>query len=208
MPNFSLVLGAVVSLAMSLAWAGSADSVRDFPDELKNVRKGRLSLADITLLDVRIGRETLDNIQSRFGTAKSFPKPSKGAGADNKLCYSSNSPADETRVIFGSGPMGGWSQVTYFQVLSRPSQKLSCTSSNRVFRTVATESGIRLGMPLQELRTKLGRPTEQGQGFVTFSFEQKSDNPKRPGFDMLSGVTATIANGRVTSFRVFLIESN
>jgi hypothetical protein len=208
MRAFLLILGAVAVLGMSLAWAGSVDTVRDLPDELKTARKGRLSLADITFLDVRIGRETLDNIRSRFGIAKSFREPPNSVSADDELCYSSGNPADETQVIFGSGPMGGWSHVTQFQVLSRASQRLPCIPSARVSRAVATTSGIRLGMPLKELRAKLGHPTEQGQGFVIFSFEQKSDHPKRPDFDMLSGVMATIANGRVTSFRVFLIESN
>jgi len=208
MRAFLLGLVAVVSLALSLAWAGDVGSVRDLSDDLKNLRKGRLSLADITLLDVRIGRDTLDDVQSRFGKAKLFREPPGSVSADNELCYSSDVPSDETWVIFGSGPMGGWSHITQFQVLSRAPQRLACTSSSGVSRAVATQSGIRLGMPLQELSAKLGRPTDKGQGFVIFSFTQKSDHPKRPDFEMLSGVMATITNDRVTSFRVFLIESN
>ena len=208
MRTFSNAFVTVTLFAVALAWAGNVDSVRNLPDELKNSRKGRLSFADITLLDQRIGRETLDDVRSRFGTATTFRQPPNSASAENEICYSSSDPADETKVIFGSGPMGGWSRVTQFQVLSRAPQSLPCTPSSRVSPAVATQSGIRLGMLLQELRSKYGPPTEQGAGFVVFSFEQKSDHPQRPDFDMLSAVMATIANGRVTSFQVFLTESN
>lgn len=208
MRSLFLTSFAIAVLSMSFAWAGNVNSVRDLPDEIKTSRHGRLSLADITLLDVRIGRETLDSVRSRFGAAKSFREPENSVSANDEICFSPESTADETRVIFGSGPMGGWSHVTQFQVLSRIPLKSPCTPSARVTHTIATQSGIRLGMPVRELSAKLGAPTQQGEGFVIYSFEQKSDQPKRSNFDMLSGVDVTIANGRVTSFRVFLIESN
>ncbi|CAB5081497.1 hypothetical protein D3OALGB2SA_645 [Olavius algarvensis associated proteobacterium Delta 3] len=202
----SLALAAVM-LSVSLAWTGDINSVRDLPDELKNPRKGRLSLSDITLFDIRIGRETLDDVRSLFGKTRTFREPPKSVSAAKELCYASSNPADETCVIFGSGPMGGWSNITTFQVLSRASQELPCTPAPGISRAVATQSGIRLGMPVMELRSKFGHPSDQGQGFVIFSFEQKSDHPKRKDFHMLSGVMATFANRRITSFKVFLIES-
>ena len=208
MRSLFFILSAIVLFGISLSWAENIDSVRDLPDEIKNARKGRLSLTDITLLDVSIGRDTLDNVRSRFGNVKVSLEPENSASANDEICYSSNNTADETRVIFGSGPMGGWSIVTTFQVLSRTSQNLLCTPSPRITRTIATQSGIRLYMPLKELNAKLGRPTQQGKGFAIYSFKQKSDHPGREDFDMLSGVAVTIANARVTSFSVFLIESN
>jgi len=208
MRSFFLTSCVIAVLGMPLALAGGINSVRDLPDEILKSRNGRLSLPDITLLDVRIGRETLDNVRSRWGAAKSFREPENSVSADDEICYSPENTADETRVIFGSGPMGGWSHVTQFQVFSRIPLKSPCTPSARITHTIATQSGIRLGMTLKELNAILGEPTKQGEGFVIYSFEQKSDHPKRPDFDMLSGVDATIASGRVTSFRVFLIESN
>ena len=204
---FSLALAFLV-LNGSAAWAGHINSVRDLPDELKNLRKGRLSSADITLLDIKIGQETLDDVRSLFGNTILFREPPNSVSAEDELCYSSTDSSDETHLIFGSGPMGGWSQITTFQVLSRRPKDLPCTPTSLVTRVVATEGGIRLGMSTKELRAKYGRPTEQGQGFVIYSFEQKSDHPKRKDFDMLSGVSATVSNERVTSFQIFLIESN
>jgi len=61
MRKFPLAFAAIV-LSISMAWAGNINSVRDLPDELKNPQKGRLSSADITLLDIRIGQETLDDV--------------------------------------------------------------------------------------------------------------------------------------------------
>ena len=208
MRSLFLALISISLFGMPLAWAGTINSVRDIPDELKNLREGRLSIADTTLLDVRIGRETLDKVRSRFGAAKTFRVPENSVSADDEICYLSNIPDDTTRLVFGSGPMGGWSHVTQFQVLSSTSHKFPCTPSPLVSRIIKTQSGIHLGMPLKELSEKLGRPTQQGQGYVIYSFEQKTVHPKDEVFDMLSGVEATIVNGHVTSFRVFLIESN
>jgi len=208
MRSFVVALSAVVMFGMTLSWAGSIESVRDLSDDINNSRKGRLSQGDITLLGVRIGRETLDNVRSQFGAVKTFREPENSESANNEICYVSANPADETRVVFGSGPMGGWTDITTFQVLSRTSAKLACTPVPQVSRSIETLSGIRLDMPLKELNSKLGSPTQQGQGFVIYSFKQPSEHPQRAGLIMLSGVDATIANGRVTSFRVFLIESN
>ena len=207
MRKFPLAFAAIV-LSVSMAWAGNINSVRDLAEELKNAQKGRLTSADITLLDIRIGQETLDDVRSRLGNTKSFREPPNSASAEEEICYSSTNPSDETHVLFGSGPMGGWSYVTTFQVLSLAPKELPCTPASRISRFVATESGIRLGMPMKELRAKFGSPSEQGPGFVIYSFEQKSNHPKRKEFDMLSGLLTTVANDRVTSFQIFLIESN
>ena len=199
-----------VAIAIVLAAACSSPgaqvaSVRDLPDELKSVRKGRLSEADITLMGMRIGREKLQDVLSRLGLAALAPRAEH---ADSELCYRSESPLDSTWVVFGSGAMGGWEELTRFQVLSSAPANMPCRPTMLVTPSVATDSGIRKGMTVKELRSRFGAPTEAGRGYVAFSFQQKSDHPARPEFDMLSALRCTIRNGRVTSFEVTLIESN
>lgn len=207
MRTFSFIITFIL-LSVSIPWADDIKSVRDLSDGLKNPRKGRLSSADITLLDFKIGRETLDDIRSRLGNADLFRRPPNSVSANNELCYASSDPADKTIVIFGSGPMGGWSKITTFQVLSSESHELPCSPASKVSRNVSTQSGIRLGMPVTELIKKFGKPSDQGQWFITFTFKENSEHPKRKDFNVLSGVMAAIAGGRITSFKVFLIESN
>lgn len=197
------LFGAVPSIG-----AGGFSSVRDLPDELKNVRKGRLANADITLLGVRIGRETLAEIQSRFGDTETFRHPPHGDSFDVEICYASLRAGEPVWVVFGSGAMGGWQTVTLFQVLSKAPTDARCTPSTLGDGPIATDSGIRLGMPVKAVRAKLGRPTEQGACYAVFGFEQKSDHPERRDFDMLSALSTTIGNERLTSFQVSLIESN
>lgn len=188
--------------------AGNVTSVRDLPDELKNVRQGRLSNADITLLNVRIGRETITEVQSRFGAADSFRNPPRGDSSDVEICYASQRAGKLIWIIFGSSAMGGWKTVTHFQVLSEAPKDAPCTHSALEDRPITTRSGIRLGMQLKSLHTKFGRSTEQGAGYAVFGFEQKSDHPERRNFDMLSALRTTTKNERLTSFHVLLIESN
>jgi len=202
-----LAIIAIITIGMSLAWAGTIESVRDLPDIVKNPRAGRLSLSDITILDIRIGRETLDNISSRLGVAKVFREPDNSVSANDEICYSPIKSTDTTRLIFGSGPMGGWSHVTQFQVLSKAPQKRSCTVSSHVSRTIETQSNIHLDMTRKELDAILGPPTEQGKGFVSYTFEQESHDTKQGDLAVLSGVSATIVNDHVTSFQVFMIET-
>jgi hypothetical protein len=198
----------VAMLAAESSYAEGVASVRDLPDELRSTRSGRLSNADITLLGVRIGRETLDQVQSKFGAAESFRHPPEGAGSDLELCYTLKSAGMSVWVIFGSGPMGGWKTVTHFQVLSSAPNGVLCAPSNLGSSPVVTRSGVRLGMALGALRVRLGAPTESGTNYAVFAFEQKSDHPKRGEFDMLSVLSATLTNQKVTSFHVSLIESN
>lgn len=200
--NFS-ILGFIVLFNTASAWAGDIVSVRDLPDKLERSRQGQLTPSDTTLLGVTIGQVTLDGIRSRFGAAKTFREPPHGTSANEEICYSSDNPGDTTQVIFGAGPMGGWSHVTQFQVVSRVSQAISCAPSAKVSSAISTNSGIRLGMSLKELSQRFGRPTGQGASYVIYSF--KRDRGK---YEVISGIEASIVDDRVTSFCVFLIKSN
>jgi hypothetical protein len=211
LPESALELATAGIFAMFVITSSYAEevlSVRDLPDEVRSPRSGRLANADITLLDVRIGRESLDQVQARFGATESFRHPPNGAASNLELCYKLKSAGKSAWVIFGSGPMGGWRTVTHFQVLSSAPKDVSCAPSAFGNAPVVTRGGVRLGIALKELRAQFGAPTESGADYAVFAFEQKSDHPQRREFDMLSVLSATLTNRRVTSFGVSLIESN
>ena len=77
-------------------------------------------------------------------------------------------------MLFGAGDEGDYEKLTQFRVVTAQPADITCPPSARLTTELATESGIRLGMPAEELKPKLGprlRVTADG-GRVT-SYEIK-----------------------------------
>jgi hypothetical protein len=113
-------------------------------------RADELTPADMTLAGMRLGQNTLQEVLSHFGVA-----PLRNATVD-ELCYRSESPLLATWVVFGSGDEGDYEKLTQFRVLSSPPSDITCPPSARLVPELATDSGIRIGMPAGALKAKLG----------------------------------------------------
>ena len=59
-------------------------------------------------------------------------------------------------VVFGSGDEGDYEKLTQIRVLSSPPRDITCPPSARLTPELATDSGIRIGMPAEALKAKLG----------------------------------------------------
>ena len=123
-------------------------------------------------------------------------------------------------MIFGSGPMGGWKRITFFQVLdgSVPLD-FPCTPSPLVKKTIATPGGLRLGASVKSLKFRLGLPTSTEEQALSFLFHgERRMSPEQikhsrnvhgesvmehPFSDVMSGIRLTYHDDRVTSFEVF-----
>jgi hypothetical protein len=110
----------------------------------------QLTPADMTLAGMQIGKSTLQDVLSRFGVA-----PLR-QGIVDELCYRSESPLQAVWVLFGSGDEGDYETLTQFRVLSSPPADITCPPSAWLTRELATPSGIRIGMPAEELKPRLG----------------------------------------------------
>ena len=128
-----------------------------------------LSPADLTLAGLQLGRNTLQDAIARFGVA-----PLRNGDVD-EVCYRSESPLQATWVLFGAGADGNYEKLTRFRVLSSPPPGFTCPPSALLTPDIATGGGIRIGMPLDELKPNLG-----------------------------ARLRITTANGRVTSYEVRL----
>jgi hypothetical protein len=91
-----------------------------------------LEPADLSLADMHLGKSTLQEVLSHFGIA-----PLRHGAEVDELCYRSENPILAYWVLFGAAD-------------------ITCSPSARLTTELATESGIRLGMPAEELKPKLG----------------------------------------------------
>jgi hypothetical protein len=128
-----------------------------------------LSPGDATLLGMQLGKSTVQDVLSRFGLA-----PLRQGDVD-EICYRSESPLEATWVLFGAGERGDWEKLTQFRVLSAPPPDITCRPTTLITPGAPTDSGIRVGMPAEDINPRLGRQ-----------------------------VRATIDNGRVTSYEIRL----
>ena len=109
-----------------------------------------LTPADMTLGGMQLGKNTLQDVLTHFGIA-----PMRNGDVD-ELCYRSESPLLAAWVLFGSGDEGDYEKLTQFRVLSTAPGDITCPPSARLTPELATESGIRLGMPADQLKPRLG----------------------------------------------------
>src|SRR3954469_220541 len=132
-----------------------------------SARAQDLTAADLTLAGMQLGKNTLQDVLSHFGIA-----PLRHGNVD-ELCYRSESPLLAAWVLFGAGDEGDYEKLTQFRVVTAQPTDITCPPSARLTPELATDSGIRIGMPEEEIKPKLG-----------------------------ARLKATVENGRVRSFEV------
>ena len=178
---------------------------------------------DATILGLRIGRASLKDVQARLGTA-SIGRVSREEESDVSVCYVS--PTDGTVLVFYSGAMGGWENVTWFALWSREAafpHAAQCAHSKLVSRDLAAQSGLRLGLTKQELETIAGKPTKIGHTSAKYEYlcrrtmteeEIKGfktvnhwDVTSDPYFDRMSWIEVRYANSTASRIEIGQIES-
>jgi hypothetical protein len=136
----------------------------------KSAKKMEITGSDATILDLVIGRASLKDVQAKLGNAN-VTRVSRDEESDISVCYVS--PIDGTVLVFYSGAMGGWKDITWFALWSReatfPHASL-CTPSTLVSQGLRTPSGVRLGLTKADLERILGKPTERGTKSVKYSY--------------------------------------
>lgn len=126
--------------------------------------------ADATILGLTIGRASLKDVQAKLGTA-SVRRVSHDEESDVSVCYVS--PLDGTVLVFYSGAMGGWKDITWFALWSREAtfpHASQCATSKAVSRSLHTQSGIGLGLTNADLEQIVGKPTEHATRSLKYNF--------------------------------------
>src|SRR2546429_7490493 len=155
------VLATFLILGMITCAAQTRREQEPLCDQQKTKRV-EITDADATILGFAIGNASVKDVQAKLGSAK-IERVSREEESDTAMCYVS--PVDGTVLVFYSGAMGGWKDITWFAIWSReapypnPSQ---CASSPLISQNLATDSGLRLGLTKNELEGIAGRPTKAG----------------------------------------------
>src|SRR5690349_822293 len=82
----------------------------------QGTKKVDISDADARILGFAIGEASLKDVETKLGSAP-VQRVSRDEESDTAICYVS--PADGNVLVFYSGAMGGWKDVTRFAIWSR-----------------------------------------------------------------------------------------
>ena len=169
MSSFSRAV-ALALLVMSVT-ASSQTSNEDEPYCGENgAKRVEIAKADGSILGLAIGRSSLQDVQAKLGSSKTT-RVSRDEESDVSVCYVS--PTDGTVIVFYSGAMGGWKDITWFALWSREAafpHSSKCTPSKLVSRSLSTESGLQLGLSSEKLERTAGKPTKRGRTSVRYDY--------------------------------------
>jgi hypothetical protein len=65
-----------------------------------------------------LGKATIDDIQRYFGPSELRPLE-QGDGPERALCYSNGNKASSPTVVFETGALGGWKEITAYRLTTR-----------------------------------------------------------------------------------------
>lgn len=168
--------------------------------------------------DVTIGETTFADIERKFGKSARF-RTSTDDGEDEFLCYADLAQEPVSFVIFETGAMGGWDQVTGFRITKNKPKQCEVTA-----RGLASKigNGIKLGDGRADFARKFKgelRATSDG----VFAYERESKRratadelaylrktfptSSATEFDVIVEAVATFSKGRLADYSLRRIES-
>jgi len=220
MRHFSLV---AFSLLLALSIPSSGQTRRDEEPYCDDTSKRvEIADADATILGLTIGYSSLKDVQAKLGAAETA-RVSHEEESDISVCYTS--PIDHTVVVFYSGAMGGWKDMTRFAIWSPEAaypHASQCASSELVSKSLATASGLRLGLTKKELE-KIAGPTKVGSASAKYEYlcrrqmtpeeiagfkdANNWDVTKDPYFDRMSWIDVRYANSAASRLEIGRIDS-
>jgi hypothetical protein len=213
----------VIPLLLTVGICSVAQTGRNDEPYCQNApKKVEITEADATILGLSIGRSSLEDVQEKFGRAE-IERVSREEESDVSVCYIS--PIDQTILVFYSGAMGGWKDVTWFAIWSREAafpHASQCASSTLVSQSVATDSGLRVGLTKKEVAGIAGRPTKIGptsskyEGLCLQKMTEEQikgfkannwDVTKDPYLDRMSWIDVRYVNSIAARLEIGRIES-
>lgn len=108
-----------------------------------------------------IGKATVDDVQSRFGVNKPSPiEP--GDGADVALCYSNGASPSAPTIVFETGALGGWKDITAYRLTKRGKRRCQLTDASLLAMSTANGLSFRSKRELVERALSQSRPRTSG----------------------------------------------
>jgi hypothetical protein len=216
------VMATFLILAMITCAAQTRPEQEPLCDQ-QETKRVEITDADATILGFVIGHASLKDVQAKLGSAE-IERVSREEESDTTMCYVS--PVDGTVLVFYSGAMGGWRDITWFAIWSREAaypNRSQCASSTLISQNLATASGLRLGLTKNELQGIAGRPTKVGSASSKYEYlcrrkmtgkEIKGfkdgnnwDVTSDPYFDRMSWIDVRYVNSATSRLQIGRIES-
>jgi hypothetical protein len=166
-----------------------------------------------------VGVTALADVQKTYGVAEAS-RVSREDEADVRVCYAHSSPNGASFLVFESGPMGGFKQITGFRIsILRPSG--NCVSTKIDIGTLKTGNGIRLGQGLVDFKKAISVEFKRrGSELIYEAVSQRAateeelkrlrakwPDEKQDYFDVTTTLKAKFKDNRLIDFYVQKIES-
>jgi hypothetical protein len=192
----------VLCLLLSSSWTVNASSNQ-------GARTSAAFAAHLSVLDLTLGKSTLDDVKTKLGEATAS-KSGQGGDSVNELCYTPHSRG-EVKVVFQSGAAGGWTELTGFRLMSaRAADPLSrsCSLSPHMTESPRTAGGLRLGLSRSKVLRLLGPPSRtKGSTVVYVSHSQTRANGARV-FDVQTIIEVTFDDAKASIIAVYHTITN
>lgn len=161
----------------------------------------------------------MGEVQKVYGTAEPV-RLSNEEEADVAICYMHSSTKGESFLVFESGIMGGYKDITGFRISTiRPS--INCVATKIDVGTLTTENGVKLGQSLEDFKKTVqvmfayhgSRLAYEGAGQRPATQEElkmlrsKWPNTIQNYFDVTTNIEAEFLGNRLIDFYIRKIES-
>jgi hypothetical protein len=88
-----------------------------------------------------LGKATISDVQAYFGPSKLYALE-RGDGADRAVCYSNGTAKSSPTVIFETGALGGWKEITAYRLTSQNGRRCVFTATR--IAMLSTGNGLHL----------------------------------------------------------------
>jgi hypothetical protein len=204
-------------------WSTSRSS--DSGEEIKTQER-ELASPNFRVLGVTLGESMFSRAATKLGKATTVERGDASTGR-RQVCYSSLGPQEKVHLIFEQGEVG----YTFYLFAGGPAWEGAdrCVASNAISRSLATASGLHLGMTPAQVIAILGKPTKRRENELVYSFlirkktspkdlkEARERNPEMSEkdfqsnyayYDLGTGVVAKFLDSKLTYLAVSKVESN
>ncbi len=184
-----------------------------------NSLAGEIPSQTFSINNATVGVTTLTDVQRIYGKTEAI-RVSQEDGADVRVCYVNSSPKGDSFLVFESGVMGSFKEITGFRISTlRP--KGNCASTKVELNSLKTGNGIKLGLGLEDFKKAVPvefehRDSEFIYEAVTKRAATKEElnklrarwpNEKQDYFDVTMTLRAKFKDNRLIDLYVHKIES-
>jgi len=195
-------------------------------DDSTEAQERELASTNFQVLGVNLGETMFSRASRKLGKATVVERGDASAGR-RQVCYESPGAQAKVRLIFEQGEVG----YLFYLLADGPSWEGAdrCVASKAISRSLATASGLHLGMTPAQVIAAIGKPTKRRENEMVYSFllrkktgskdlkEARERNPKMSEkefqanfshYDLTTGLVAKFVDSKLTYLSVSKVETN